>query len=123
MIKTGRRFDKKPLGDLYLVITIGGTALGRKLAPDRDVLMKYKNDEITWEGFEYLYLEKIQKMWDNRDEAIVTVARFVKDPRTLWLLCYESESNPKCHRHLLKKFLEEHVEELDIDKSEKDAII
>lgn len=113
MLKTARKFDRLPVGDLALLITTRGSALGRKLAPDRDVLMKYKNGELSWEAFADLYLRKIQHMWDVRDEAIVTVARFVNiDKRTLWVTCWEKETDIHCHRHLLKSFLESHASEL-----------
>ncbi len=111
MLKTARKFDQLPPGDLCLLIATGGSALGRQLAPDRDVLMKYKNGELDWNAFAQLYLEKIQKMWDAKNEAIVTVAKFVKDPRTLWLTCWEKDE-AKCHRSLLKKFLEDHASDL-----------
>ena len=108
MIKTARKFDQLPPGDLALLITTGGTKLGRTLAPDRDVLMKYKTGELDWDAFADLYLRKIQHLWEGKDEAIMTEARFVReDKRTLWLLCWESQTNPLCHRHLLLKFLEE----------------
>ena len=108
MLKTAWKFAKLPPGDLRLGIYSHGSALGRRLAPDRDVLTKYKNGELDWSAFSQLYLEKIQKMWDAKDEAIMTVARFVReDQRTLWIGCWEQQTNPLCHRHLLLKFLEE----------------
>src|SRR3990167_8671256 len=110
MLKTAWKFSRLPPGDLCLLITVGGSKLGRRLAPDRDVLMKYKTVELDWDAFADLYLRKIQHMWDVKDDAIMTVARFVReDKRTLWVTCWEAEKNPLCHRHLLKKFLEEKV--------------
>lgn len=113
MLKTGRKFDKLPVGELFVLVTTSGSALGRKIAPDRDALLKYKSGELSWENYEQLYLMKLQKLWDARDEAILTVAKFVKDPRNLWLLCWEKEENKQCHRHTLKKFLEDHYPEID----------
>ena len=113
MLKTAWRYSQLPPGDLRLTIFLRGSFLGRQLAPDKDVLMKYKNGELDWDAFTQLYLEKIQKMWDAKNEAIMTVARFVhEDKRTLWLVCWEAENNPHCHRHLLKRFLEEKASEL-----------
>lgn len=112
MLKTGRKFDKLPIGELYILVTTSGSAIGRKIAPDRDALLKYKNEELSWENYIQLYLIKLQRLWDTRDEAIMTVAKFVKDPRNLWLLCWEKE-DAKCHRHTLKKFLEDHYPEIE----------
>ena len=109
MIKTAARFDELPVGDLFVRVDTRGTKLGRRLAPDDDALRKYKGGEITWEQFAELYLMKIQRMWEIQDDALMTVARFVHDPRTLWLTCWEKESNPKCHRHILKQFIYDHA--------------
>ena len=117
MLKTAWKFAQLPPGDLRLGVYIHASALGRRLAPDQDVLMKYKNGELDWSAFTQLYLEKIQKMWDAKDEAIMTVAKFVyRDKRILWLVCWEKESNIYCHRHLLKKFLDDHAYELENQK-------
>jgi uncharacterized protein YeaO (DUF488 family) len=111
MLKTGRKFDKLPVGELFVLVTTSGSALGRKIAPDRDALLKYKNGELSWENYIQLYLLKLQRLWEEKDPAIMTVAKFVDDPRVLWLLCWE-KNDSMCHRSVLKKFLEDHEHEL-----------
>lgn len=112
MLKTERKFAKIPVGDLFILVTSSGSAIGRKIAPDRDALLKYKDGELSWENYEQLYIMKLQQLWDARDEAILTVAKFIDDSRTLWLLSWEKESNPQSSRKVLKKFLEDHYPEI-----------
>jgi hypothetical protein len=113
MLKTGRKFDKLPVGELFVLVTTSGSALGRKIAPDDDASLKYKNGELSWENYEQLYLIKLQRLWEAKDDAILTVAKFIEDERILWLLSWEKESNKMSSRHVLKKFLEDHYPEIE----------
>lgn len=70
-----------------------------KLAPEKELLRKYRNKEIDWESFAFMYEEQIDK----------TNAIKELDPDTFndaCLLCSEFEPS-QCHRRLLAQRLSE----------------
>lgn len=64
-----------------------------KFAPTKDLLMRYRTKEISWEVFEDLYLTQIKT-----SGSLETLN--LKDFENACLLCSEHTSE-KCHRRLL----------------------
>lgn len=70
-----------------------------ELAPDENLLWKYKNREIDEAGYKRIYLQqlehvkwqKILKLFDELNGELI-------------LLCYE-KSDKFCHRHILSEYL------------------
>jgi len=75
----------------------------RCLAPSVGLLCKWKQHQITWSQYTRLYKQEMKKPHAHR--VIKEVAELSKT-KTVTLLCYEAESNPCCHRHILKVLIE-----------------
>lgn len=72
------------------------------LAPSKELLQDWHAGNIRWEQYATRYLNEM----DNRREAIAELAK-TAEAETITLLCIEDEDNPHCHRHLLKKLIEQ----------------
>ena len=77
-----------------------------KLAPNAELLQKYKSNSITNEEYTSVYHNQLLKLENNG-----YIAKFVKALSTLQelhgdvvLLCYEKKGD-FCHRHLLAEYL------------------
>lgn len=69
----------------------------RELAPSRELLKSYKNEEITWKKFEEEFLKQMNNPISL--ETIQKLARKAKND-SVTILCYcNKDSN--CHRHLI----------------------
>ena len=75
----------------------------KKLAPSKELIRdwKKKRQKIPWQQYTLRYHEEMR----GQREAIKKLAQRAKRG-TITLLCYEREDNPCCHRHLLKKLIE-----------------
>ena len=72
----------------------------------KNILPKYKNDEISWEQYTIEYIELL-----NRLEEIQSIYEFysnieIEEEKEVILLCYES-GEKNCHRHLLTDYIRE----------------
>ena len=74
----------------------------RELAPSKQLLRDWRACRISWEEYEARYK---REMVPQR-EAIEALTVRAKG-NAITLLCFEREGNPHCHRHLLKKMIEE----------------
>lgn len=73
----------------------------RNLAPSKELLHDWKQQKISWEQYEVRYHAEMQ----GQKETIRELAKRSKCG-TITLLCLEREDNPHCHRHLLKRLIE-----------------
>lgn len=74
------------------------------VAPSRVLFDRFEQKKITWNEFINLY----QKEMDSSHAK--SKIRWIKDfskKNDVVLLCYEKESDPCCHRYILKKLIEE----------------
>lgn len=69
------------------------------LGPSKDLLYKYKNNEISQEGYSQIYFKFLKENWNNLKDFII-----LNKNKNIVMLCYEKSSD-FCHRHLLCKFL------------------
>lgn len=76
----------------------------RELAPSKESLKAWKAGDVSWSEYRVRYheglsgqQEQIRKLSDKAAGGTIT------------LLCFEPESDPHCHRHLLKRMIEERI--------------
>ena len=74
-----------------------------ELAPSIALNKKFEQDQIDWKEFTSLYENEMNT--NTAKSKIRWIKQYSKN-RDVVLLCYESESDPKCHRHELKKLIE-----------------
>ena len=72
----------------------------RELAPSKKLLHNWRNNSISWQEYELRYFQEMKK----QQQCMQKVADLAASG-TITLLCFEKESNPCCHRHLLKNLL------------------
>ncbi|MDH5569598.1 MAG: DUF488 family protein [Nitrosopumilus sp.] len=113
MIRTKSIYEpKEELDDLRILITrfyprgIKKTHFDlwkKELAPSKQLLKDYKTKKKTWEEF----TESFQSELKDQKESIETIKdlKIKAKSNNITLLCYEKEGE-SCHRHLLKKLLE-----------------
>jgi uncharacterized protein YeaO (DUF488 family) len=70
----------------------------RTLSPSKELIKRYKDEEITWGQFRLAFLKEL-----TSDEAKGELDKLAKLARkkSVTLLCYEKEGE-KCHRHIVK---------------------
>ena len=73
-----------PVSNSWMIGTTGGTT------------------GLTWEA----YVTRYTKEMESQQEAIAALAEEARHA-TITLLCQEEEGDPHCHRHLLKKMIED----------------
>ena len=73
----------------------------RDLAPSKELLQDWKNEKITWQEYEKRYYKEME-IKKQFIQELVNLA----ETSTITLLCFEKEDNPYCHRHLLKRLIE-----------------
>lgn len=74
----------------------------RDLAPSQQLLDDWNAPRITWDE----YVARYTKEMEAQREAIAALAEEARRG-TITLLCQEEESDPHCHRHLLKRMIED----------------
>ena len=72
----------------------------RELAPSKELLQDWKNNNITWQEYKLRYFKEME----NEQQCMQILADLAASC-TITLLCFEKEGNPHCHRHLLKNLL------------------
>ena len=75
------------------------------LAPSNKLRQDWYAKSITWNQYVTRYLQEMQ----NQENAIRQLAAMAKT-ETITLLCIENETNPHCHRHLLKRLMEQAIQ-------------
>lgn len=73
----------------------------KNLAPSEELHHDWQERKISWEEYTLRYHEEML----GQQEAIRELAKRAKRG-TITLLCFEYEDNPCCHRHLLKRLIE-----------------
>ena len=83
----------------------------KELAPSKQLLKDYKTKKKTWEEF----TESFQSELKDQKESIETIKelKIKNKSNNITLLCYEKEGET-CHRHLLKKIIENPKSEIKI---------
>jgi len=77
-----------------------------ELSPGVALLTAWQRGKILWPRFVDMYLEEMK---------MPTPVRLIQDLAALagygdiTLLCAEAEQNPRCHRHLLKKLIDDQI--------------
>jgi uncharacterized protein YeaO (DUF488 family) len=73
-----------------------------EVAPSVTLLRDWKAGTITWAKYENRYCDEMVLQRDK-------IKELTKLPKcgTITLLCFEKETNPCCHRHLLKKLIDQ----------------
>jgi uncharacterized protein YeaO (DUF488 family) len=114
MVKTKRVYDpvEESDGDRFLVSRSWARPYSKKklaitdwlktLAPSKELHDDWQERRISWEEYTVRYHEEIH----SQKEAIRDLANRARHG-TITLLCFEQEDNPCCHRHLLKKLIEQ----------------
>ena len=74
----------------------------RDVAPSKELLHDWCNEKISWKQYTVRYHEEML----SQKEAIRNLANKASHD-TITLLCFEREDDPCCHRHLLKKLIEQ----------------
>lgn len=76
----------------------------KELGPSKELLEKWNKNEIAWPYFVKKYSAE-----QTSNPMAKTDAEFIGKlsiDKTVTLLCKEPESDPHCHRHILKKIIE-----------------
>ena len=73
------------------------------VSPSKSLSDMYEQKKIPWHKFEILYCKEMSAF--HAQSKIKWIKDFSKH-NDIVLLCYENESDPKCHRHVLKKLIE-----------------
>ena len=71
------------------------------LGPSKQLLKDWHTRRISWDQYTEQYLAEMQ----DQQGTILDLAQAAKTG-TITLLCIEPETNPHCHRHLLKSLIE-----------------
>ena len=94
----------RPYSKVGLQVT-GDGQWRRDLAPSEELLKDWNNRKTT--GFTWdEYVARYTKEMESQKEAIAALAEEARNA-TITLLCQEEEGDPHCHRHLLKKMIED----------------
>lgn len=93
------------------------TSLG-EFAPSRELLSKYKIENIGPEAYTSIYLEELSNTLKNGGDDLVKVLTSVSNHDAVFLLCYEKPLD-FCHRHILSKELNKRYDLNIIEWSEE----
>ena len=74
------------------------------LAPSKELLKDWKEHKLTENEYTDRFLKEMQ--CEASQQAILSFAERGK-AETITLLCFEKEDGSFCHRHILKKLLDE----------------
>ena len=78
----------------------------RSLAPSAGLLKSHKSGDIGWDDFERLLQQELRASPDS--VRSIRELHAYSQTQTITLLCYEPAGS-QCHRHLLRKIIEEPV--------------
>ena len=74
----------------------------KDLAPSKELIKKYKGNEIIFEKFLLLYKSEISKNLSSLE--LIKKLRMCSKKENVTLLCFESDGDP-CHRHVLREII------------------
>lgn len=77
------------------------------LGPSEELLAAYKGwsgNPISWDEYVIRFLDEMKT--SECIKALAGLARRSAAGEVITLLCYEKESNPHCHRHIVKKLID-----------------
>jgi uncharacterized protein YeaO (DUF488 family) len=74
------------------------------VSPSGLIFDEFEQEKVTWEKFIILYRKEMDG--SHAKSKIKWIKDFSKKNDVV-LLCYENESNPHCHRYVLKRLIEE----------------
>ena len=78
-----------------------------EFAPTWELLDDWKKGNVTWYEYGRRYESEIRYYsWPDLHDLVD-----LADQETITLLCFEKESNPHCHRHILKAMIDRWAEE------------
>ena len=75
-----------------------------EVSPSRSLFELFEQKKISWEDFVNSYCKEMNTL--HAKSKIKWIKDYSKN-KDIVLLCYENESDPKCHRHVLKKLIED----------------
>ena len=113
MIKTKSIYESKETQDGIRVLITRFYPRGIKksnfdiwkkdLAPSQKLLKELKNNKKTWSQF----IASFKSELSESKESLQSIKELRKESKTnnVTLLCFEKDGNP-CHRHLLKKIIQ-----------------
>jgi uncharacterized protein YeaO (DUF488 family) len=76
-----------------------------EVSPSRSLFEALEQKKISWNDFEKSYCKEMSNAYAK--SKIKWIKDYSKN-RDIVLLCFENESDPNCHRHLLKKLIEDY---------------
>lgn len=74
------------------------------LSPSGKLLGEHRKGNMSWEEFEKRYREEMNS--ETKRFEMIRIKHMAKT-FDVYLVCWESEGN--CHRHILKKIIEEEI--------------
>ena len=80
------------------------------LSPPQDIMVKYKNKDITWNE----YRDMFAKMLADRQIAKIFSDKVEGDFSNICFLCSESRPN-YCHRKIVAEYIQQQNPEMDIE--------
>ena len=83
----------------------------RNLAPSKELLLDWKEGKLTEQDYTDRFVAEMQNETSQRD-----ILNFAEKARseTITLLCFEKEDGSFCHRHILKKMINEKPAQIQI---------
>ncbi len=79
----------------------------RILAPSAQLLKDWRQNKISWHEYRKRYFKEMSGPHQKNKIKELAIR---SHNQTITLLCFESEENPHCHRHLLKQLIEEEAQ-------------
>ena len=83
---------------------ISGTLIN--LAPNKELLNKYKYKGLTWEEYTKEYYKQLNTYDRNVQADLYALETLLSNGQDVTIYCYE-KSNDNCHRHLLGKLFKD----------------
>lgn len=87
----------------------------KDLAPSKELLNEYKNNEMKWERYTEKYYKHLQDNIEAVIESILVIISILESGQDVTMYCYE-KSGYNCHRHLIAEIISEqgfNTEEID----------
>lgn len=75
------------------------------LTPSRELLLAWKSESISWEAYTKRYSEEMAEQGKDVRELAKKASE-----ETITLICLKPKDDPHCHRHMLKKLIEDRIE-------------
>jgi uncharacterized protein YeaO (DUF488 family) len=76
----------------------------RAVAPSRELLRDWRDGKVSWPEYERRYLHETSE----QEEEVQRLAEMATRG-SITLLCFEPEDEPHCHRHILRRTIEQQM--------------